>query len=764
VPKARLFTFEFIFIFLTAAALFAVTIHLMSMDGILPGNDPAVHIAKAETIIADKGVAYSDIPWYPPLFHAFLAVLLLLAGSIDLAVACLLVKLVVAAITVLVLLSTYVFCRRFFGIGMAVCSAVFTFISVAFFEMIFWGGYTSYLGLAYIPFIFYIVYANFSGVAKAFLLILMSFTLVLTHQLSAFVFFLVFVPSLLVSSAKSKKTLLMFLAITMGSGLGILAWYADIILRNWNVFISYLFFSMKEYTYTIPSVNLESFARNFGIILILGLAGIPLALVHLRRKRLMSAYLLLILWLAVPFILSQSYLFGVYLLYGRFIPYFAMPITIFAGVGIYSLAKLPSFLVAKFANAKKNIRWKRGAQILALALLLSLFLSQSALSFKQIDSYPWYYEVSGLSGANTGQWLQRASPQEEGAVVVSPKPGAWLHLMTGYMTLEETDPIYGRNAAAEAVESLFFEAENNNTLTREYLLNGRLSGQIFYLSVYNIWEKVFSIADSTVYIIYSDRAGSERVISLSEIPKETYWAPETSGLVQMVSRYSYTLFTVEKRVSMSLNSSLINLKWTFTANADLTDAKIRIYSYTSPALEFRQALIPGLLQWQSPWDRPTRVDSQDNWAVVECPPNSLMDDFVALKDNTNGRLAVFKFDDLPDWFNVGALGNHVIDAVRLGYEFGALARNGSEQVSFSFATTAFETDHFEWETTESLKQLMNSQASQMIQARDFLTYINDYNIEFVVVSAEQLPVDLGWTRTRDLVYYDGKIAVYAPKK
>jgi hypothetical protein len=85
--------------------------------------------------------------------------------------------------------------------------------------------------------------------------------------------------------------------------------------------------------------------------------------------------------------------------------------------------------------------------------------------------------------------------------------------------------------------------------------------------------------------------GNEKVLSLSEIPKEIHWTQKTANSVQMTSKYSHTLFTVEKQVSINQSSQLINLKWTFTANADLADAKIRIYGYTSPTLEFQEALI-----------------------------------------------------------------------------------------------------------------------------------------------------------------------------
>jgi len=170
--KAGRFYAELVFVFLAVLTLFLITVHQMSMDGILPGNDPAVHLGKAKTIIIDKGVNYSEIVWYPPLFHVFLAVLLLFVGTADVVVASLVLKFVVATINVLVLLSTYLLARRLLGRGVAVASAVFTILSVPLFEMICWGGYANFLGIAYIALIFYIMNTNYWPYVKALLLFL----------------------------------------------------------------------------------------------------------------------------------------------------------------------------------------------------------------------------------------------------------------------------------------------------------------------------------------------------------------------------------------------------------------------------------------------------------------------------------------------------------------------------------------------------------------------------------------------------------------
>ncbi|MEJ2281358.1 MAG: hypothetical protein P8X97_05530, partial [Candidatus Bathyarchaeota archaeon] len=71
--KVKLSTVELFFVLIATIILFIVTIQQLSTAGILPGNDPAVHLAKARIIIMDEKVSYSEIAWYPPLFHTILA-------------------------------------------------------------------------------------------------------------------------------------------------------------------------------------------------------------------------------------------------------------------------------------------------------------------------------------------------------------------------------------------------------------------------------------------------------------------------------------------------------------------------------------------------------------------------------------------------------------------------------------------------------------------------------------------------------------------
>ncbi|MCW4053804.1 MAG: hypothetical protein NWE84_02635, partial [Candidatus Bathyarchaeota archaeon] len=442
-PKSRLFVAELLFIFLAASALFLFTIHLMSTDGILPGNDPAVHLVKAKTIVVRT--TYTELPWYPPFFHTFLATLLLFVGTQDILVASLMLKIVVGTISVLILLSTYLLCRRLLGIGIAIASTVFAFLSIPLFKMIFWGGYTNYLSIAYIVLMFYTINIKCTSSVKTFLLLLVSFTLTLTHQLSAFVFFIVFIPIYLISTINSRRTFLAFLAVILGGGLAILAWYAEVILRHSSAFIYHLFFEIEQNILDIPYVSLDSLANVFGITLFLGLAGIPLTFVLLKKRKAIGVYPLFVLWITVPFILSQSFLFEIYLPYERFIYYLVTPITVFAGTAAYSLATLPTIVASKLSSkVKRKRKMSSITQVSTFAILISLFFSQGYLLLQGVQSFPQFYETSGIAGYNAGEWLKQYSISDD-QVVVSKKPGAWFHLISDHKTIEERwSPVLGR--------------------------------------------------------------------------------------------------------------------------------------------------------------------------------------------------------------------------------------------------------------------------------------------------------------------------------
>ncbi|MDH5686231.1 MAG: hypothetical protein OEY73_06915, partial [Hadesarchaea archaeon] len=546
-------------------------------------------------------------------------------------------------------------------------------------------------------------------------------------------------------------------------GLAILAWYAEVILRYSSVLVSHLFFEMKEYVYSISYVSLNSLIKVFGAILFLALAGIPLTFLLLKRRKALSAYPLLILWLAIPFFLSQSYLFGLYVPYERFIYFLATPLAIFAGAIVYGIAKLPAFMASNLSlKMKKKHKMLNFAQVLTLAILVILFSFQGFLSLQRLQILPQYYEVTGIAGYEAGKWLKQYSIPDT-VVVVSEKPGTWLGVISDHKTIEETNPLLGRNVVAEAVLYLFYEMENTRILTREYTSGDSISGQVMYVSIYNAWKKALSIPDNYVYVNYTDIHGKSAVVSMSEAAKKIYWTQRSVDESQLVSEYSHDLFTLEKVVTFGGESSVINLEWRLTVHQNLTTIKLRVFSFTEPSLDFREAFVPGVLEWQNPWDNPS-FNEGDDWALVECPPNSLGGNVVSILDAENGVLVIFKLDDFPEWLNIGALGNRFIDALRVGYEFGNLTKSESRKISFSVLLYSFESGKIERKTQDTLTQLLDSKTNLPVQERDFLTYIEEYNIEFVVIDSQQLLLNMEASPILNRVYANDKFVVYAIRR
>lgn len=764
--KIKLSTVELLFVIITAACLFVVTIHQMSISGILPGNDPAVHLGKAKQIVLDEKVSYSEEAWYPPLFHTVLAILQLFAGTIDVIASAFILKLLIATFFVLIMLSTYLLTRKLFGTGVAVVSAVLTFLSVPLFEMVFWGGYANFMGLAYIAFVFYIMNKDFALGIKTLLLFLGAFTLVLSHQLAAFVFVLIFIPAFFVSSIGSRRKILAFLAVVVGGGLAILAWYARMIIEYADIVIEHIFFMMEENVYLISSVSTDFLLETLGATLFLSSAGIPLMLIILWKKKSLKDSILIIIWFIVPFLLAQSYLFGIHLPYNRFIYFFATPIIILSAVTIFSLTKIPAILEIKlFSKITKTVKTllSNAIMILVLVLIIFLFVSQVNVFIQRVETYPKYYERASISSYQAGLWVKQNS-NPDGTVITTRSPGSWFYIFSDHRTIQETDPIVARNAVAEAVLYSFYEMDNSLMLTREIDRVSPIAGQEMYVSRFNIWKRAMSIPNSQASFIYVNPFGLWIKIPLTETEHNIYWLQNSTNAAQLVTEYVHEIFSVEKVVTFSRNSSAVNITWNVEAHEKLASVKLAFSNNLDPSFDFKEALIPGLLEWQNPWDNATYIDGFGKWAVIEGPTEMLNDTTVTIIDEKNGVLTAIELEELPDWFIFGALNNRLIDALRLRYELGDLAEGKKAQVSMSVLTVAFEDEIIEKGSVEDIKQLLDANMYLPIQVRDFQTYIEEYDIKFVAVDTQKVVSNIVATPALDRIYDNGRAIIYTTKR
>lgn len=756
-------------------AFFVLNLRIMSGDGILPGNDPGVHLRHVYEIISSGRIAFEEFSLTLPLFHVFVAIMLDLSGAIDLLEATLLLKILIAIINALSLLAVYIFCKWSFGKIAALLSSIFVVLSVPFMEIISWGGYPNMIALLYITFLFYFLVNHYKNTVNFFLISFMGLTLFLLHYLSAFVFVLMFVPFFLIkmlSYRKELKNMLVlfatFLSLIIAAGI----WYYKALIPYLSVAVYHLFLEMTVYTYTIPFVTFEYFLKSFGVTLLLAVVGIPIAFILLRHENKLDSFAILVIWLIVPVLLSQSYLFGLYLLYPRFLYYLITPLSILSGVTLFSITKTPNLLIPKLSPSKigKSFAAKILVSLFVLIIIIIPLAFQFVRAYPEVGGMPSYYDVCPFSGYDAGTWLNKYSSQDD-IVVAADKPGSWIHVMAQREAIEELSPIFGQSKAADIMLSLSYEMRNYHTLVRRQTPGGYVPSLDIYVQVYDMWQRVLRIPDDGVYVSFEDENGEEiRFVTSDSLEQKIYWITRSSDEALLALDDIFESFTLQRRVALRKDSLLVEIEWGLVADKKLRNVELRVDCSTNPSFIFNKVMIPGVLEWDSPWDKPTSssVDEHGGWAVVEFPPNKLVSDYIALLDEEDYRpyaslLTVLKFDTPPNWLNVGALANRLIDAVRSSYNLGDVEAGENCTIYSSILTQSPRLKPSEL-SDDFIKELLRLKVILTIRTEDYLTLIQDDGIKFVIADSRFISPDFSISPHFNKVYDNGRFTVYCARK
>ena len=124
---------EVAFIAIFSVLIFAIFFVLISMNGVVLGNDPAVHLEKAQIFLNTGKIPFANLGWTPPLYEIVLAMFISLTGATDIGQLIFLVKVLAVIIDWLLFLSVYLIASKFFSkkVGVvAVCFVVDVFSNV----------------------------------------------------------------------------------------------------------------------------------------------------------------------------------------------------------------------------------------------------------------------------------------------------------------------------------------------------------------------------------------------------------------------------------------------------------------------------------------------------------------------------------------------------------------------------------------------------------------------------------------------------------
>ncbi len=749
---------EVVFIAVFSALILALFFSLLGGNGLVLGNDSAVHLQRAQHFLNVGKIGLSEVAWYPPLYHLVLSTLIAFTGASNAEQLLFVMKALTAIIDWLLVISVYLVAAKYFNKKTGVIAGSLMLLCFPLYEINFWGGYTTILALLFMALAFLYLALPNKGIGGALVTAVLAFSVVMSHDLATFLAVFILPPFIIMVLVRSKghypKALL---AALVGAGIAIGIYYVGPILPYLGDLV-FVFFQMNIYTYQISSVSFNAFMMNFGFILFFALAGLVLAFVKLRRQKSLGAYLLLAMAFLVPLVFSQLYLVGVLFPFSRLVGYMMPWMVIFAAL---SLTMLLDGTFAAFFNRKKA--WRNYAlkalAVGAVVVLVAFMVVRMQTVSGRVEEGSVSYSYSNLDAYQAGDWIKKNFPDQSARIVLTQKPGIMFSLYSGKQIIAQTDPIVEWNNRAECVLDLSYEMEHPLTLFRAYEAAVGNDSEDNFVSKDMVWTRATYVPLDNAYLSFRDESDSLHQFWLSTLDRAVYY--DNSSMPKKVTvKYSAVDFELYENVLMGNESYPLTVTWELHAlGKPLNYAKLYVSYYFDQRLSFKKAYVPGALDWQSPWDNPSKV-AEGSWAITDFYGENMTGDVVAAVDEESRIGFGVKFLDLPDFGNLGALGNGNVDAIRFHYQLYKVDANSSYSVSYqvlAFAGSSYP----QMEDLTQMNELFDLKVDGgfAVRTRDFASIVQENYICFIVYDSAEFSSELLRSRWLQLVYSNNGFVV-----
>jgi asparagine N-glycosylation enzyme membrane subunit Stt3 len=749
---------EIVFLIVFSVLVFALFFFLLGANGLVLGNDPAVHLQRAQFFFDTGRIPLNEITLRPPFCHILLSTFMAFTGATSVEQVLVLVKAVTALFDWLLVFSVYLVAAKFFGKKTGVLAGALLLLCFPLYELNFWGGYTSILALSFMALTFLYLALPLKSLGSSFIAFLFAFSMVMSHELAAFLSVFILPPFIIVVLVKSeghyRKALI---AAILGGGIAFGLYYLRPILPYLGDLVRIIFFELKIYQYQIPAVSFSSFIMYFGFIIFFAFSGLAIAFFELKKRKSLSFYLLLAFAFFVPLFLSQSYLVGVYLPYQRFVYYILPFLAVLAGV---SLSFIVDLVLASYLNNRNG--WKRlflkGVSVAIVVVLAAVMVVRFQTVSEKIGEGIVSYSITDVKAYDAGSWIKSNFPDPSARVIVTQKPGHWFSVYSGKNVIAETDPVVEWNINASSVLDLSYELEHPLTMVRAYEAKGNISDEN-YVSINMVWKRVTFSPEENTFLSFRDENDTSHSFVLSSLNRTLYF-DDVDYPKKITVKYSAEDFVLAEYILLENDTYPMTVVWELCAlKTDLNYAHLYVSYYFDPKLEFTKAYVPGSLNWENPWIRPSKVEGTD-WAIVDFSRENLTDSYVDVYDETNQVAFGVKFLETPKSGNLGALGNGNIDAVRFQFQFYKIDANSSYSVQYqvlSFAGSSYS----EMKNLTKMNSLFGLKVAPSfeVKSRNFASIIRDNYICFIVYDAERFDRSILRSRWLDLVYSNDKYVV-----
>ena len=749
---------EIAFITIFSVLIFAIFYTLISMNGVVLGNDPAVHLEKAQIFLNTGKISLANLGWIPPLYEIVLGMLVSLTGATDIGQMIFLVKALAVIIDWLLFLSVYLLASRFFSKKVGAVASVLLLMCYPMYEVNQFGGYTTVLALAFMMLVFLYTPLAIERLGYLVVTFFAAFGVVLSHQLGAFLAIFIMPPILIFMLKKSKgANLKVVLALILGGGIAFFLYYFQAMAGYIGLVIEYVFFAVKTYAYQEPSVSFNMFMINFGFIFFLALSGIMVSFYLLRKQKKPIFFVTLLLSFFVPLFFAESYFFGLYMPFSWFVYYLTPMLAVLAAVSVvFIFDKSSAFYIKNQKMFKKN--WVKAATVSIIVLLSLMVVYRSDVVYGRIMQGSVFYATTDIKAYDAGVWLKANYPDNT-TVVTTEIPGFWFQEFSGKNVIAQTDPTVQRNEIAESVLSLSYEIEHPQTLIRAYEAKGDITEET-WVSLDQVWSAVSYDSAAGDFLSYTVN-GTDYNLPLSDLSRQIVF-DEQGSPKKLAFVYTNDYVTLTETVLVENTSYPLDVSWSLTPiKSEITNASLYLSTFFNLKYQFDKAQIPKLLDWLNPWDAPAaiRTTQGTDWAVASFNNTDLKDNYVGVYDDTNNVAFAFKFNDTPDWGNIGALGNRQINAVRFQYQFNDLTLNQTAQRSYQILSLS--QSSFPSLQPDALEGLFSYKPAEFtVTTRDFNDYIRENDIGFIVYDRNQLDTAMIHSKLLQLIYSNNRYVIF----
>lgn len=748
---------EVIFIAVFSVLILILFSSLISTNGVLLGNDPAVHLEKAQIFLNSGQISLANLSWTPPLFQIILAMIISFSGATDISQYILILRVMTTVLDWLLFMSVYLLARKFFNRKVAIVSVILLLMCFPIYEANQFGGYTTVLALAFMVLV--LLYTPLAVEHHGYLVVAFfaAFSLVLGHQLGTFLAVFIFPPIFLYMLIKSRgKNLKALLVLVLGGGIAFFLYYFQAMYAYLGYVIDYVFFEIKSYVYQIPAVNFSGLMTDYGFILFVGLAGVAVSGYVLWKQHKPLYWLILVLALFVPFFFAESYLVGFYMSFAWFIYYVTLPLAILAAVAVVFAADKGYAYYLHHRSVFKKL-WVKAAAVALIVVVGAVVVYRLDTVYGKITEAGKYYSTTDLKAMDAGLWLRENYPDNT-SVVVTKVPGFWFQEFSGKNVTAQTDETVQYMDAAEAVLTLSYELEHSQTMLKAYQAKGDTLDE-YYVNMSGVLERAaFSSSSGDKFSYNIDGAYHE--VGIDQLSKEIVFQDQTDPK-SITLVFTNDDIVLTKTISVQNDSYPFDVSWTVTPlKGQITNASLYLTTHFDLQYKFDVADIPGLMDWVNPYDAPKPITTTTpEWAAASFAGANLKNGYIGLYDDTHNVGYAMHFTDLPEWGNIGSLPNRQIDAVRFVYNFDSIVENQTAERSYQ--TLTLSQSSYPALTRSTLQGILTEKVALFdVQSRDFRNYIERDSIGFIVYDRNQLDTQIINSKILQQVYSNDRYVIF----